>query len=160
MATSFIATILHRPLPRPAQHTTGSPIPTEDHSYISTNILTSFRHLCTASHLSIPAESILPLDQLELPRVIQCELIDPSGHGSNVAKLKKSDKLREFEYSFNVDVALQPNTVWRKHKRLVVFDMDSTLIQQEVIDEIAAFVGVKKEVAVRIYIPIPTMRHA
>lgn len=32
-------------------------------------------------------------------------------------------------------------------KRLAVFDMDSTLIQQEVIDEIADFAGIKKEIA-------------
>jgi hypothetical protein len=37
----------------------------------------------------------------------------------------------------NVDVAIQEESVFRRHKRLVVFDMDSTLIKQEVIDEIA-----------------------
>ncbi|TPX71811.1 phosphoserine phosphatase [Spizellomyces sp. 'palustris'] len=45
------------------------------------------------------------------------------------------------------DVALQPNDIYRKHKRLVIFDMDSTLIQQEVIDEIAKHAGVVAEVA-------------
>ncbi|KAJ3376595.1 hypothetical protein HDU92_009208 [Lobulomyces angularis] len=45
------------------------------------------------------------------------------------------------------DVALQPNDVFRKSKRLVIFDMDSTLIQQEVIDEIAKHAGVVGEVA-------------
>ncbi len=38
--------------------------------------------------------------------------------------------------------------MFRKSKRLVVFDMDSTLIQQEVIDEIAKHAGVVGEVAV------------
>ena len=33
---------------------------------------------------------------------------------------------------------------------MVVFDMDSTLIGQEVVDEIARFVGVEREVSVRI----------
>ena len=37
----------------------------------------------------------------------------------------------------NVEVAIQRDDVFRRHKRLVVFDMDSTLIKQEVIDEIA-----------------------
>ncbi|CAB4481144.1 phosphoserine phosphatase serb [Rhizophagus irregularis] len=49
--------------------------------------------------------------------------------------------------SHGTDVALQPYDVFREHKRLVVFDMDSTLIQQEVIDEIARHAGVVKEVA-------------
>ncbi|KAJ3189514.1 hypothetical protein HDU85_003145 [Gaertneriomyces sp. JEL0708] len=45
------------------------------------------------------------------------------------------------------DVAVQPNDVFRKNKRLVIFDMDSTLIQQEVIDEIAKHAGVVADVA-------------
>ncbi|BFZ64608.1 Phosphoserine phosphatase [Saitoella coloradoensis] len=45
------------------------------------------------------------------------------------------------------DVALQVNDVFRRNKRLVVFDMDSTLIQQEVIDEIARYAGVMDQVA-------------
>jgi phosphoserine phosphatase SerB len=45
------------------------------------------------------------------------------------------------------DVAIQPYDVFRKNKRLVVFDMDSTLIQQEVIDEIARHAGIMGEVA-------------
>ncbi|KAJ3008979.1 hypothetical protein HKX48_008224 [Thoreauomyces humboldtii] len=45
------------------------------------------------------------------------------------------------------DVAVQLNDVFRAHKRLVVFDMDSTLIQQEVIDEIARLAGVSDDVA-------------
>ncbi|RKO83933.1 hypothetical protein BDK51DRAFT_13715, partial [Blyttiomyces helicus] len=61
------------------------------------------------------------------------------------------DKLRAelFSLSMNhhTDVALQPNDVFRKSKRLVIFDMDSTLIQQEVIDEIAKHAGVVGEVA-------------
>ncbi|CAI2179066.1 14185_t:CDS:2, partial [Funneliformis geosporum] len=49
--------------------------------------------------------------------------------------------------SHGTDVAIQPYDVFRRHKRLVVFDMDSTLIQQEVIDEIARHAGVVNEVA-------------
>ncbi|KAG0246232.1 HAD-like domain-containing protein [Mortierella sp. GBAus27b] len=61
------------------------------------------------------------------------------------------DKFRESLFqltaSHGTDVALQPYDVFRKHKRLVVFDMDSTLIQQEVIDEIARHAGVVDRVA-------------
>ncbi|ORX70293.1 phosphoserine phosphatase serb [Linderina pennispora] len=48
---------------------------------------------------------------------------------------------------FQTDVALQPDNVFRRQKRLVVFDMDSTLIQQEVIDEIARATGIEEEVS-------------
>lgn len=62
------------------------------------------------------------------------------------------DKFRESLFQLSADhgtdVALQPYDVFRKHKRLVVFDMDSTLIQQEVIDEIARHAGVMDKVSV------------
>ncbi|KAJ3193840.1 hypothetical protein HK101_004009 [Irineochytrium annulatum] len=45
------------------------------------------------------------------------------------------------------DVALQTASAYRTKKRLVIFDMDSTLIQQEVIDEIAKHAGVVDRVA-------------
>ncbi|MFY0991496.1 phosphoserine phosphatase SerB [Halomonas sp. C05BenzN] len=46
-----------------------------------------------------------------------------------------------------VDIALQEDSIWRRHRRLVCFDMDSTLIQAEVIDELARRHGVYDEVA-------------
>jgi phosphoserine phosphatase len=45
------------------------------------------------------------------------------------------------------DVALQQEGLLRRSKRLVVMDMDSTLIQQEVIDELARLHGVYHQVA-------------
>jgi phosphoserine phosphatase len=45
------------------------------------------------------------------------------------------------------DVALQREGLYRRSKRLVVMDMDSTLIRIEVIDELARAAGVHKEVA-------------
>lgn len=45
-----------------------------------------------------------------------------------------------------VDVAFQAESVLRRSKRLVVMDMDSTLIQQEVIDELARHAGVYDQV--------------
>jgi phosphoserine phosphatase len=41
----------------------------------------------------------------------------------------------------DVDVAVQRENLYRRSKRLVVFDMDSTLIEQEVIDEMARALG-------------------
>lgn len=46
-----------------------------------------------------------------------------------------------------VDIALQEDSIWRRHRRLVCFDMDSTLIKTEVIDELARRHGVGDEVA-------------
>jgi phosphoserine phosphatase len=40
-----------------------------------------------------------------------------------------------------VDVAFQHDSIFRRNRRLVAFDMDSTLIQGEVIDELAALAG-------------------
>jgi phosphoserine phosphatase len=47
----------------------------------------------------------------------------------------------------DVDLALQVEDLARRNKRLVVFDMDSTLIRIEVIDELARLHGVYDEVA-------------
>ena len=47
----------------------------------------------------------------------------------------------------HIDISFQADTVYRRNRRLVVFDMDSTLIQQEVIDELAKRAGVGDEVS-------------
>ncbi len=46
-----------------------------------------------------------------------------------------------------VDIAFQQDTLFRRTRRLVAFDMDSTLIQAEVIDELAKEAGVGDQVA-------------
>jgi phosphoserine phosphatase len=45
------------------------------------------------------------------------------------------------------DFSVQEDTVYRRNRRLVAFDMDSTLIDAEVIDELAKLHGVGAEVA-------------
>lgn len=47
----------------------------------------------------------------------------------------------------NVDIAFQRDSLFRRNRRLAVFDMDSTLIQAEVIDELAKAAGVGEKVA-------------
>ena len=49
--------------------------------------------------------------------------------------------------NLGVDIAYQEDTIYRRYRRLVVFDMDSTLIQAEVIDELAAEAGVGDQVS-------------
>jgi phosphoserine phosphatase len=46
----------------------------------------------------------------------------------------------------DVDIAFQEDDVFRRSRRLVVFDMDSTLIEAEVIDELAKEAGVGEQV--------------
>ncbi len=47
----------------------------------------------------------------------------------------------------NVDIAFQRDSVFRRNRHLAVFDMDSTLIEAEVIDELAKAAGVGEQVA-------------
>ncbi|MFJ3680142.1 phosphoserine phosphatase SerB [Pseudomonas sp. NPDC090208] len=47
----------------------------------------------------------------------------------------------------NVDIAFQQDSVFRRNRRLAVFDMDSTLIEAEVIDELAKAHGVGDRVS-------------
>lgn len=47
----------------------------------------------------------------------------------------------------DIDIAFQRDNAWRRNRRLVAFDMDSTLINGEVIDELARLAGVGEEVA-------------
>ena len=46
-----------------------------------------------------------------------------------------------------VDIAFQKDNAYRRNRRLVCFDMDSTLIEAEVIDELAKAAGVGAEVS-------------
>ncbi|MFP5249654.1 MAG: phosphoserine phosphatase SerB, partial [Acidobacteriota bacterium] len=47
----------------------------------------------------------------------------------------------------SIDVAFQRESIFRRNRRLFAFDMDSTLIQGEVIDELAKMAGVGEQVA-------------
>ncbi len=46
-----------------------------------------------------------------------------------------------------IDISIQVDDIYRRSRRLVIFDMDSTLIKGEVIDELAASFGVGDRVA-------------
>ena len=45
-----------------------------------------------------------------------------------------------------IDIAFQRESIFRRNRRLFAFDMDSTLIQGEVIDELARMAGVADKV--------------
>lgn len=56
------------------------------------------------------------------------------------------EHLMQVSTKHKIDVAFLKDNVFRRNKRLIVFDMDSTLIQTEVIDELAELAGVGDEV--------------
>ncbi len=56
-------------------------------------------------------------------------------------------ELMQLANKYDVDVAIQEDNMFRRNRRLVVFDMDSTLIEAEVIDELAKAAGVGEQVA-------------
>jgi phosphoserine phosphatase len=56
-------------------------------------------------------------------------------------------ELLDLAQQLGIDIGFQVDDVYRRNRRLVAFDMDSTLIQAEVIDELAAEAGVGAEVA-------------
>ena len=64
---------------------------------------------------------------------------------SSLGRLKQRIMVKSRE--LNIDLALQKMEAYRKNKRLVFFDMDSTLLNMEVIDEMARRAGVHREVA-------------
>eukprot|EP00923_Selenidium_pygospionis_P001708 GHVN01002461.1.p1 GENE.GHVN01002461.1~~GHVN01002461.1.p1 ORF type:complete len:769 (+),score=78.30 GHVN01002461.1:2029-4335(+) len=76
-------------------------------------------------------------------QVIRLQTTVPVGNDINSVKLR----LSQIAKGRNVDIAMQEYTFMRYCRRLIVFDMDSTLIQQEVIDELARHVGVEEQVS-------------
>ncbi|MCK4776026.1 MAG: phosphoserine phosphatase SerB, partial [Candidatus Krumholzibacteria bacterium] len=65
--------------------------------------------------------------------------------GANLSRLKK--RVMQRSHELDIDLALQKMEAYRKSKRVVFFDMDRTLIDMEVIDEMARLAGVHEEVA-------------
>jgi len=65
--------------------------------------------------------------------------------------LQDSDAFRrellEVAGALEVDLAFQQDNMYRRNRRLVAFDMDSTLIEAEVIDELATEAGVGQQVS-------------
>ena len=74
-----------------------------------------------------------------------CLQFSVRGTPPDLAKLR-SDFLH-VSSELDVDVAFQEDTVFRRNRRLVVFDMDSTLIEAEVIDLLADAAGAGAKVA-------------
>ena len=74
-----------------------------------------------------------------------CVEFSVRGEASDPQAFKKS--LLELAHQYDIDIAFQEDNIFRRNRRLVVFDMDSTLIDAEVIDELAIEAGVGPQVA-------------
>ena len=84
-----------------------------------------------------------PLDPGEGPGRVCVELAvsgEPSDEDAIRGELMRMTSIHD------LDIAFQHDNVYRRNRRLVAFDMDSTLIQGEVIDELAKLAGVGGQV--------------
>ncbi len=121
----------------------------------------SSRHTCVITCLgaSIPSSAIAQITGEVYEKGLNIEKIGELAWGNlNCLEITASSpepipvkELRGFflEISHNqgVDIAVQKEGIFRRSKRLVVMDMDSTLIQVEVIDELAGLAGVGDKVS-------------
>ena len=81
----------------------------------------------------------------EKGRLSSCLQFSVRGTSLDLVKLR-SDFLH-ISSELDIDITFQEDTVFRRNRRLVVFDMDSTLIEAEVIDLLADAVGAGTKVA-------------
>lgn len=72
--------------------------------------------------------------------------IEFSVRGNPKDKTKMQSDILRLTSELNFDVSMQEDTMYRRCRRLICFDMDSTLIRTEVIDELADRAGVGPEV--------------
>lgn len=61
-------------------------------------------------------------------------------------KAELTAKFMQISHDLSVDISFQEDNIYRRNRRLVCFDMDSTLIQAEVIDKLAELAGVGDKV--------------
>ena len=74
-----------------------------------------------------------------------CIEFSARGEPNSAEELRQS--LLKLAGEQNIDIAYQEDNIFRRSRQLVVFDMDSTLIDAEVIDELAVEAGVGEQVA-------------
>jgi phosphoserine phosphatase len=117
------------------------------------------RHITAEQFASITAavsESQFNIDRIErlsgrlsltgrIENANACVELEISGVTDRSAGLRA--ELMQFTHRFNIDIAFQRESIYRRNRRLFAFDMDSTLIQAEIIDELAKFHGVGEQVS-------------
>ncbi|MDE6247224.1 MAG: phosphoserine phosphatase SerB [Muribaculaceae bacterium] len=86
----------------------------------------------------------MPLDDTEQPLTKGC--IEMSVRGTPADREGMQAAFMRLAADLNFDISLQEDNMYRRNRRLICFDMDSTLIRTEVIDELADRAGVGEEV--------------
>lgn len=86
----------------------------------------------------------MPLFETPMPQSKSC--VEFSVRGTPKDKDKMQLDFMNLSNELEFDISLQEDTMYRRCRRLVCFDMDSTLIETEVIDELAMRVGVGDKV--------------
>lgn len=85
----------------------------------------------------------IPLDeQARVPKAC----IEFSVRGTPIDRTAMQSGFMELSSRLKVDISLQEDNMYRRCRRLICFDMDSTLIETEVIDELADRAGVGEQV--------------
>ena len=85
----------------------------------------------------------MPLDEDERAPKTSIEF---SVRGNLSDKARFQNELMKIANSSEIDISFQRDGIFRRSRRLICFDMDSTLITTEVIDELAERAGVGDEV--------------
>lgn len=87
----------------------------------------------------------LPLDATEATETSK-QCVEFSVRGNPIDKSAMQNAFMQLAKKGEVDVSLQEDNMFRRCRRLICFDMDSTLIGTEVIDELAERAGVGDKV--------------
>jgi len=87
----------------------------------------------------------VPLDCGDYECSRACVEFTVRGTPEDIAGIRS--KFLDISADLVADIAFQEDNIFRRNRRLVCFDMDSTLIQAEVIDELAKEAGVGDKVA-------------
>lgn len=97
-----------------------------------------------AACLASKKVNILRIDKISPHNFTGLEIMTSVPLGLNLEDMKS--ELIRLSGTHQIDIAFLKDNVFRRSKRLVVFDMDSTLIQTEVIDELADLAGSGEQV--------------
>lgn len=86
----------------------------------------------------------MPLGEEEQPKSKSCVELSVRGTPNDVHSMQ--ERFMQLSQEDDFDISMQEDTLYRRCRRLICFDMDSTLIETEVIDELALRAGVGDKV--------------
>ncbi len=86
----------------------------------------------------------MPLGEEEQPKSKSCVEFSVRGMPNNIHDMQA--RFMRLSQEDDFDISMQEDTLYRRCRRLICFDMDSTLIETEVIDELAMRAGVGEQV--------------